>query len=143
MTYKEMYDPSNWILVDFDGTLCDFTWPDPPGVPFMGAVEALRKLREAGFKIAIFTARAWPGWAEVESETFYTDQLAEVTLWLTRFQVPYDLITAEKFPALYIIDDRALTPSVISPQWWWRKTYKKIIRDRKVDNKKYGSIRRG
>src|SRR5574337_1660738 len=80
--YRSLYDPTNWILVDFDGTLCGYTWPDPPGDPLPGVVNNMKRLRNAGFKIAIFTARAWQGWSEVENFTFSFNQLKEVRQWL-------------------------------------------------------------
>ena len=95
------------ILVDFDGVL--YPWepimsePDP--IP--GAVEAMRRLKAAGFRLVIFTSRLSPTWL-AESGYHAGDQLAHIERLLKRDGIPHDDITAEKLPAQHYIDDRGL-----------------------------------
>lgn len=102
------------LLIDFDGTLTGFTFPKPAGPPMEGAVEAIRSLKAQGYYIVIFTTRAWPGWIEKDGREFYEAKLQEVRDWLARWGVPYDDITHEKLPAMFIIDDRSLNPGMFS-----------------------------
>lgn len=120
----ERYAPERTLLVDFDGTLCPFSWPTAPGEPYPGVVEALQQLKAKGFVIAIFTARAWSGWDEVVGEGYRARQLEEAALWLNRYRVPWDYMTAEKIPALYIIDDRAIQAG---RHLDWARTVKEVV----------------
>lgn len=95
------------VLVDFDGVL--YPWepimsePDP----LPGAVEAMQRFRRAGLRVVIFTSRLSPTWL---SETGYTegDQRGHIERLLHRDGIPHDLITAEKIPAEWYLDDRAI-----------------------------------
>lgn len=97
----------NVICVDFDGTL--YPWGDlfSYDPPLPGAVDAVLRLRDAGFRIVIFTSRLSPTWLEAEgqSEVVQYDYIAEV---LTRDGIPFDAITAEKVPAIAYVDDKAI-----------------------------------
>ena len=111
------------VLVDFDGTL--IAWgplnqknrevqPDD--------VDAMRELREAGYKVVIFTSRASRTWWEAEAprrrttpEAFGLKQLAYVKETLDAHGVPYDGITAEKVPAERYFDDMARRVSEAYP----------------------------
>lgn len=126
--------PRNRILVDFDGTLGPFKWPKLPDKPFPGVVEALRELKSLGFQIVIFTTRAWPGWKEIDGEEFYVKQLLAVRLWLEDHNIPYDGITHEKLPCMFIIDDRSLNPDLLD----WKKILEII---RASDSDSYGKVR--
>ena len=44
------------ILIDFDGTICEHTYPDI-GKPIPGAIETLLKLQEKGHKLILWTVR--------------------------------------------------------------------------------------
>lgn len=102
------------ILVDFDGTLAPFAWPKKPGPPFPGVVQALQRLRDSGFHIVIFTARLWKGW----DIKYRQKQITEMLDWLAENKVPFDEVTGEKRPALWMIDDRAL--GVPTTEFGWR-----------------------
>jgi hypothetical protein len=99
------------MCVDFDGTL--FKWGDlkEKTPPFVGAVQALRDFSAAGWEIVIFTSRMSPTWWDHEGMDFKrasVQQSAFVKKRLDDFGIPFDRITAEKVPAEYYIDDKAI-----------------------------------
>ncbi|HDZ15377.1 hypothetical protein LCGC14_1396900 [marine sediment metagenome] len=49
------------IIVDFDGTICGFAFPDT-GSPEPGVKEALDKLHNNGFKIIVHSVRTSTNW---------------------------------------------------------------------------------
>lgn len=113
-------------LIDFDNTL--YGWgpilaePDP----LPGAADALRRLAAAGIRIVIFTSRLSPTWL---AESGYTagDQRGHIERMLRRDGIPHDLITAEKIPAEWYIDDRAIRfdgdwPPIVDWMLWSRDT---------------------
>jgi hypothetical protein len=95
------------VCVDFDSTI--YPWapimakPDP----LPGAVEAVRRLKEAGYRIVIFTSRLSPTWLNEEGYTS-GGQRDHIRRLLERDGIPFDAITAEKLPAQWYIDDRAV-----------------------------------
>src|SRR3990167_3403200 len=95
------------VLVDFDATL--YPWraimsePDP----LPGAVEALGRLRRAGKRIVIFTSRLSGAWL-AETQYAESEQREHIERLLVRDGIPYDALTAEKLPAEFYIDDRAI-----------------------------------
>ena len=95
------------ICVDFDGTI--YPWAplmaEPAPVP--GAAEALRRFRDYGYTIVIFTSRLSPTWLTEAGETA-ADQRAHIEKLLHRDGIPHDGITAEKIPAEFYVDDRAV-----------------------------------
>lgn len=99
------------VLVDFDGTLCPFQWPSRLlKAPYAGVADSLRAIKAKGYRIVIFTARAWPGWIKQEGQDFYDDQLAQVRRFLDKWEIPYDEISHEKRPCVLIIDDSSVNP---------------------------------
>ena len=101
----------NTVCVDFDGTI--FQWGDiyAKTPPFNGCVEVVRELRKQGWTIVIFTSRLSPTWWESEGWTFdeaMETQVKFIRSRLDEFGIPYDYITAEKVPAEYYIDDKAI-----------------------------------
>jgi ribonucleotide monophosphatase NagD (HAD superfamily) len=120
------YNPNKTVLIDFDGTLQDFGWPNPPGDPFPGAVKALQALKSAGYHIIIFTARAWSGWDQMNRKgKSKVEQVTEAANWLTSHKIPFDAITAEKQPCLFIVDDSALTGG---PNFDWGRFAERVLR---------------
>jgi len=93
--------------IDFDGTL--YPWrplyeqPDPNP----GAVEAMRRLRSAGYEIVIFTSRLSPRWLASAQYT-ESEQRDLIESMLRRDRIPFDEVTAEKVPAEVYVDDRAI-----------------------------------
>jgi len=95
------------ICVDFDGTLV--RWNDLMGPPVfeLGAVEAVRALSQAGFRIVVLTSRLSREWLRAAGYS-HLRQYMYINAALIAAGVPVDLITAEKVPAVYYIDDRAI-----------------------------------
>lgn len=103
------------VCVDFDGTIV-------PWGPLMGekealpgAVEGMKALKEAGYRIVIFTSRLSRTWAEhvLKSknkyviERFLSVQRAYVVDTLRKNDIPFNDVTAEKVPAEAYFDDKA------------------------------------
>ena len=103
--------PRRRILLDFDGTLGPMVFPKPLGKPYLGVVDAIRRLREAGFEVIIFSSRLWPGWKAIDGEAFWQAKIDEMTDWLTEHEIVVDGFTHEKIPAMWIVDDRAVNPN--------------------------------
>lgn len=96
------------VCVDFDATLS--LWghlfsPDTP--PIDGAVEAVKAMKQAGFRIAIFTSRMSPRWLADAGQEM-SEQYEYIWKYLTRWGIPFDEITGEKIPAQAYIDDKAI-----------------------------------
>jgi len=90
-------DELKWLAVDFDETLAKNSgYPDfTPGEPVEGAVEAMKKLNNLGWKIIIHTARHWSDYSGIEN-------------WLNFYKIPFRRIVCGKLMARYYIDDRAI-----------------------------------
>ena len=85
------------LIVDLDGTICteEKTFSRSMATPLEGAKETLRKLKDKGHTIIIYSARSW---------TEY-----EMTIkWLNDNQIPYDQVILGKPIGDYWIDDRAV-----------------------------------
>lgn len=100
--------------IDFDGTIVPWGPLMGDKDPEPGAVEALRAIKAAGYHIVIFTSRLSKRWARsvVGDEpwrvtVFLNEQEEYVRSTLTRHDIPFDEITAEKVPAEFYIDDKA------------------------------------
>lgn len=98
--------------VDFDGTIAPwgemFSFPEP--IP--GAVEAIKRLKSAGYKVVIFTSRLSSVWHEAEGWNTMKatgEQLDYLREYCERYDIPADAATAEKIPAEVYLDDKALT----------------------------------
>lgn len=115
--------PLREVLIDFDGTLMPFGWPHEKdlGDPYPGVVRAMRLMRARGYRIVIFTARAWSGWVQQMGQAFYDDQLAQVTRYMEKHDIPYDEVTNIKRPAVLCIDDSTSNPKVEpgGPSAYW------------------------
>lgn len=87
-------DDLKWIGVDLDGTLAQTEYPDfKLEYPIGGAVDAVRKLHDEGWKITIFTARPWSDYQKIEE-------------WLDSWAIPHRRIICGKPLFKYLIDDR-------------------------------------
>lgn len=71
-------EPQHVINVDWDGTAVEAKWPDRPTEFFPGFVEAMRRFRDAGHPIRIWTARINPidPWTGKERDPY--DVAAEI-----------------------------------------------------------------
>ena len=99
------------VLVDFDGTLYPWGQMFSMPKPLPGAVSAMRELREAGFRIGIFTSRLSSTWHRAEgwdTDEATAEQRAYIEAILERDGIPFDFVTAEKVPAVLYLDDKAM-----------------------------------
>jgi len=95
--------------VDFDGTIIPWAALNHPHTEGLrGAVDAIKALREQGYKIVIFTSRLSPRWHAASGETL-EDQTIYVKSVLKRLGIEYDEITAEKIPCQLYLDDKAIS----------------------------------
>lgn len=82
------------ICVDFDGTLCDFEFPNI-GKPKAGAKEALHMFRALGYKVLIYTCRT-SHWhydifgGDPTQPTLERDRVKEMVEWLDANGIEYD-----------------------------------------------------
>tara|TARA_R110002110_G_scaffold81298_15_gene211497 strand:- start:2399 stop:2773 length:375 start_codon:yes stop_codon:yes gene_type:complete len=89
---------NNTIAIDFDGVIHKYSkgWQglqnayDPPND---GAVESIKRLKELGFRLVIFSSRSVP----------------VINEWLKKYELEeyFDEVTNTKIPARIYIDDRA------------------------------------
>jgi len=99
------------VMIDLDGTIHRYRKGYADGTlydkAYKGAKEVIDWLKKKGFEIVIFTARL--------SDTTIANNglnkkeiLSDIQSWLNEHDIYYDKITAEKLPAEYYIDDRAI-----------------------------------
>lgn len=98
---------NNTIALDFDGTLYPFVGVHDEPPPNPGAVEAARRLKDAGFHIVIYTSRLSADWLEASGFS-WAREANYIRKLLTRDGIPFDDITGEKVRALWYVDDRAI-----------------------------------
>lgn len=101
------------IVIDLDGTL--MTPPRPildeagelrtDGTPEPGAVDAMRALHAAGWRIVVSSSRTWDRWGP--RRIAWIDAIRD---WLERHEIPYDevFVDAGKPAAAAYIDDNAI-----------------------------------
>lgn len=95
------------ILVDFDGTIVKFGLLfDLDAEPLPGAIESLKRLKEAGYKIIIFTSRLSPIWLDSVGQTSL-QHINYIRDYLARHDFEADGFTAQKVPSVAYIDDKA------------------------------------
>ena len=94
------------IMVDFDGVIHDYKngWDNGK----LGGInpdtsESIKKLKNDGFEIVIFTSRI------INSDNELRDkEIEKVSQFLKKHDIPFDKITSEKLPAFAYIDDNAI-----------------------------------
>lgn len=95
-------------IVDFDGTLCKFAFPDVGPVE-PNVKEALETLREAGYTIKIHSCRTATYWNREDERKIHIWAIRD---FLIEHRLPYDAIilsqTMDKPIADVYIDDRAI-----------------------------------
>lgn len=101
------------VVVDLDGTL--MTPPRPiidaegelrtDGEPEPGAVDAMRTLHAAGWRIVVSSSRTWDRWGP--RRLVWIEQ---IRTWLERHDIPFDevFVDAGKPAAAAYIDDQAI-----------------------------------
>jgi capsule biosynthesis phosphatase len=98
------------ICFDLDGTICDLRKPGQTYcdvLPKQGAVEFLRKVREAGHYIILHTARGMG--TAASNQGAMMKRVGQVTFdWLERHGIVYDEIYFGKPNAHVTVDDRSV-----------------------------------
>lgn len=116
-TRKHGHPPSagRTVCIDFDATIVPWGGLLAPKTPFPGVVEAMQALRASHYRIVILTSRMSRSWWRAEAKSRGVDpwefgrvQKGYVASILDAAGIPYDLITAEKMPALAYFDDKAI-----------------------------------
>lgn len=98
------------VLIDWDGVIQKFGMIYDTTDPIEGVVDAIRKLKEAGYTIIIFTSRLSKTWHEAEGwehAKAVAEQLEYMQGFLIKHGIPFDGFTAEKMPSLAYFDDKA------------------------------------
>ena len=96
---------SEIVLVDFDGTLCEFAYP-AMGDPIPGARMFLKMLIARGLKPVIWSSRMSSDVNTVEERAASLSRIAE---WMHLHRMPYDSIdtgNSGKRHCLAYVDDR-------------------------------------
>lgn len=90
------------VAVDFDDTIAVIV--DGELVLRRGAIEALSRIKESGYKIMIHSARCWQAWPDT------WERVGEMHDFLEENEVPYDGIYMGigKPAAVAYIDDKAI-----------------------------------
>lgn len=99
------------VLVDFDGTIRPWGALFGFEPPLTGVKTAMRKLRDDGYRIGIFTSRLSPTWHRAEgwdTKQAAGEHRAYITAFLQQNSIPFDFITAEKVPCVLYLDDKAM-----------------------------------
>lgn len=96
------------VCIDVDGTICitkaeHESYADV--VPIPGAIETIKKLKEAGHYIIIATARGMKTY-ESNLGKIVANQSTILVNWLDKHDIPYDEIWFGKPLADYYIDDK-------------------------------------
>lgn len=100
-------------LVDFDATIVPWGPLMADKEPYPGVPEAMRRLKQAGYRVVIFTSRFSPRWLthafpDVPVEQSLEVQRQYIATILARADIAFDEITAEKVPAEVYFDDKAV-----------------------------------
>ena len=103
--------PRHTVVLDWDGTLVPAMWPERPTEFMPGAIEACRKMHDAGISLLVQSARLNPynPWTsqrrppgEVESETRWMRQMLDdagltyVRIWTLPGKASGDLYVDDK-----------------------------------------------
>lgn len=100
------------IAVDFDGTICDFAYPDI-GKPKAGVREALQRFLELGYEVIIYSCRTCSWDTEIfgGGEPMARKVVKQMIEFLNDHKIPYTAIddgSKGKPTAEYYIDDKAI-----------------------------------
>ena len=96
------------IVVDFDKTVAEDRYPGI-GRPMPGAKRALKRLKDAGYEIVIFSCRLTTDPGKPADEP--VQQKAKIEAWLREQGMPFDRVEDGKDGkphASHYIDDKAL-----------------------------------
>ena len=105
--YTLYYQASREVLVDFDGTLCEFEYPSL-GPPRRGARTFMLWLKERDLKPVVWSSRFSDSFITVHERN---DLLERIHAWLVAYNIPfYEIDTGlmGKRLALAYVDDRGV-----------------------------------
>jgi len=98
-------------MIDLDGTIHKYSKGYADGTlydnPFEGAKRTIDWLKNNGYEIIIFTTRA----SEENSKVMggnHEEEIEKVENYLKHHDIYFDRITAEKLPADFYVDDKAI-----------------------------------
>ncbi|KPJ97092.1 MAG: hypothetical protein AMJ55_00295 [Gammaproteobacteria bacterium SG8_15] len=121
--YVKYYQASREVLVDFDGTLCEFQYPDF-GPPRRGAKAFMEWLTNKGLRPVVWSSRLSREYALNASQRAAI--AFNIRNWLERYDFHYyDIDTGElgKRLALAYVDDRGVAAG---PGTTWAAARKRI-----------------
>lgn len=102
----EFYDEAkDIVLVDFDGTLCKWSYPEM-GEPEPGARHFMKTLARRGLRARVWSCRLSP---EFNTEDEVIEQINRIAAWMSKWDIPYDSIDTGangKALCLAYVDDR-------------------------------------
>jgi hypothetical protein len=105
------YEEPKRIIVDFDGTICGFAFPEC-GPPEPGVREALHQLHEEGFEIVIHSCRTatfWKGIFDVDNRLLH---IGVIVKYMEEHDLEYDSLLIDrnfdKPMAQFYVDDRGV-----------------------------------
>lgn len=100
------------IIVDFDGTICGFEFPDC-GPPEPGVKEALLELSAMGFEIVIHSCRTGTYWKDMLDVGNRISHIKAIIGFMAKHNLYYDElltdINMDKPIADFYIDDRGVS----------------------------------
>jgi len=95
------------IYIDFDGTISPAHYPDKPVVPpFQNCVETIKKFKQMGHTIVIYSCRANQ---DLFSKIKSIEATQEMVDYLNRWSIPFDRIEYGKPLYSLLICDRAIS----------------------------------
>ena len=105
------------LVIDIDHTICvpndsamDTYEKYGSATPILPMIEAIRKAKDSGYRIVLFTARRMA--THNGNINKVIEDVGELTKeWLRENKVPYDELQFGKPNAVYYIDDKAMTPT--------------------------------
>ena len=105
------------LVIDIDHTICvpndsatDTFEKYGKAEPIHSMIEAIRKAKDSGYRIVLFTARRMA--THNGNINKVIEDVGELTKeWLRENKVPYDELQFGKPNAVYYIDDKAMTPT--------------------------------
>lgn len=112
--YDEEHPPvaRKVLCIDFDATIFPWGELNSEEPPIIGATTAINAFKKAGYKIIIFSSRMSPTWWAAEGwandRMTYQKWYYSIADRLTEWDIPFDVITSEKVPAVAYIDDKGI-----------------------------------
>jgi len=122
--YEEYETHGNDVLVDFDGTAADWSYPDI-GAPKVGFKEAVEQFHRMGLRVVLWTSRMDP---EIYTEEEITETYNKLWQWLVDHDIVIDEIdwgARGKRLALAYVDDRGIS---LTPVGGWKHAVKEVQR---------------